>query len=276
MRRVAPSLALLVALAACGGGQEAAALIASSNGAVGVGEQRLLVGLIDRETQESLAAPDRGAAITLRDENGAPLGTYPGEFIWTVPEVRGLYVARVEIPEAGTYQITVDAEGYATAAPVGLIAFEDSPLVQPGEPAPPSQTRTSAESPDLSSITTDPEPDPEMYRMTVAEAVSNGTPAVIVFATPAFCVSQTCGPLLDQVKALRTEFPEVDFVHVEIYQDLQVDSPEELTVVPAVEEWGLPSEPWVFVVGSDGVVAAAFEGAVSDAELEEAIFSVAP
>jgi hypothetical protein len=97
---------------------------------------------------------------------------------------------------------------------------------------------------------------------------------VIVFATPAFCASQACGPLLDQVKALRPDHEGIEFVHVEIYDDLQVEV-EDLTPVPAVSEWGLPSEPWVFVVASDGVVSAAFEGAVSDEELTAAVDAVA-
>ena len=63
-----------------------------------------------------------------------------------------------------------------------------------------------------------------MYQLSVDEAVSNGTPAVVVFATPAWCVSATCGPLLAQVKALRPEFDGVDFVHVEVYDDIQVSS----------------------------------------------------
>jgi hypothetical protein len=98
---------------------------------------------------------------------------------------------------------------------------------------------------------------------------------VIVFATPAFCTSNTCGPLLDQVKALRPQYPDVDFVHVEIYDDLQVESVDDLVTVPAVTEWGLPSEPWVFVVDDTGTVAGAFEGAASDEELKAAIDSVA-
>jgi hypothetical protein len=214
--------------------------------------------------------------VTIRDENGSPLDTYPMEFIWTVPDVRGLYVATADIPEAATYQATIDAEGFATAGPVGFVAFDDSPLIMPGQKAPASETRTSTEFPDLSIITSDPDPDPAMYEMTVAEAVSDGTPAVIVFATPGFCTSATCGPLLDQVKALRTGYEGIDFVHVEIYEDLQVESTEDLTTVPATTEWGLPSEPWVFVVNGSGDVTAAFEGAASDAELTAAFDVVAP
>jgi hypothetical protein len=240
-------------------------VVASSNGSIGLGPQRAMFALVDPE-----------ATLTLRDENGSPLATYPMEFVWAVEDTRGLYVARPEIPAAGTYQVTVDAEGFATAGPAGLVAFADSPLVQPGEAAPRSETRTSDQFPDLSIITSDPEPDPALYEKSVAEVVADGGPSVIVFATPAFCTSQTCGPLLDQVKELRPSYPGVDFVHVEVYEDLQVQSFEDLTKVPAVDEWGLPSEPWLFVVDSSGLVSAAFEGAVSDAEFAAAIEAVAP
>ncbi len=278
MRRIVlaiVSMALL--LGACGSDEVAPfAIVASSNGAIGVGTQRIMFAIIDPETDQFLAAPDRAATVTIRDENGSPLDTYSMEFVWTVPDVRGLYVAMADIPEAATYQATIDAEGFATAGPVGFVAFDDSPLIEAGEKAPASETRTSAEFPNLSIITSDPDPDPAMYEMTVAEAVSDGTPAVIVFATPGFCTSATCGPLLDQVKALRTGYEGIDFVHVEIYEDLQVESTEDLTTVPATTEWGLPSEPWVFVVDDSGDVTAAFEGAASDTELTAAIDAVAP
>ncbi len=276
MRRVAVAISIALAVAACGSDEVAPfAVVASSNGSIGVGEQRVMFALVDPETDEFLASPDIAATMNLRDENGSPLGTYPMEFIWSVPDVRGLYVAHPDIPEAATYQATIDAEGFATAGPVGFVAFDDSPLVQPGDPAPASETRRAAEFPDLSVITSDPEPDPAMYQLSVAEAVSDGTPAVIVFATPAFCTSAACGPLLDQVKALRPGYPGIDFVHVEIYDDLQVEAVEDLTTVPAVTEWGLPSEPWVFVVDAAGNVTASFEGAASDAELQAAIAAVA-
>lgn len=277
MRRVALVLGIGLLLAACSSEEISPfAVVASSNGSVGVGgEQRVMFALVDPETDEFLASPDREATLTLSDENGSPIGTYPMEFIWTVPDVRGLYVAHPEIPEAGTYQATIDAEGLATAGPVGFVAFDDSPLIQRGEPAPASETRTAAEFPDLSVITSDPDPDPAMYQLSVAEAVGGGSPAVIVFATPAFCTSATCGPLLDQVKSFRSSFPDVGFVHVEIYQDLQVESVEDLTTVDAVSEWGLPSEPWVFVVDDSGIVTSSFEGAASDDELRSAIEAVA-
>ena len=277
MKRSAILLGLLVALGACGSDEvEPFALVASSNGSIGLGEQRVLFALVDPETDAFLASPDREATVTIRDENGSPLDTYSLEFIWTIPDERGLYVAHVDIPEAATYQATIDAEGLATAGPAGFVAFEDPPVIEPGEEAPASETRTSAEFPDLSVISSDTDPDPAMYEASVATAVTSGTPSVIVFATPAFCTSRACGPLLDQVKALRPDYPDVGFVHVEIYENLQAPSPEEMTVVPATGEWGLPSEPWVFVVNNAGIVTSAFEGAASDDELTAAIDAVSP
>ena len=251
-------------------------IIASSPLSIGVGEQRVMFGLIDQETNEYLASPDHPATVTLRDENGAPIATYGTEFMWTVEDVRGLYVAQIEIPEAATYQVTLDAEGFDTAGPMGLVAVDDPGVIERGEQAPASSTRTLSDFPDLAVISSDPDPDPAMYELSVADAVTGGEPAVIAFATPGFCASATCGPLLDQVKDLRADFTGVQFVHVEIYEDLQVTDQSELTPVSAVAEWGLPSEPWVFVVDSSGMVTASFEGAARDEELSAAIAAVAP
>lgn len=267
MRRllITPLAAIALVVAACGSDVNAFPVIASSPGSVGLGEQRILIGVVNPDTGEFLASPDIQAVATLRDRNGSPLGEFPGQFIWTVPQIRGLYVFYMEIPEAGTYQVTLEAGELGSLGPSGLVAMENPTMVSPGDPAPPSVTRTSADH-DLSVISSDPNPDPAFYEMSVAEALERG-PSVIVFATPAWCTTQSCGPMLDQVKEISADFPDLNFVHVEIYEDIQVQSFEELQLVEAINEWRLPSEPWVFVVDADGVVAAAFEGAAADTEM---------
>lgn len=280
MRRLAAlSIGVLALVAACGGsGDEPTplAIVASTQGTLGVGHQRVMVALVDQDTNGFLAEPDRPATLLVADENGSPIGEYPTEFIWTVPDVRGLYVSHLTLGEAGTYQLTVKAEGLPDAGPVGMVVVDEPTMVVPGDQAPASETRTAADVDDLSEITSDPDPDPAMYELSIADAVTSGRASVIVFATPAFCQSQACGPLLDQVQALRPEFPDVDFVHAEVYEDLQVTDPEDLVAIPAVGEWGLPSEPWVFVVDSTGIVWSSFEGAAGDDELRFAIGAVAP
>jgi hypothetical protein len=112
------------------------------------------------------------------------------------------------------------------------------------------------------------------YEMTVAEAVESG-PSVLVFATPAWCTSQSCGPMLDQVQEMAPDYPDLNYVHVEVYENIHVTNREDLVLVPAVEEWGLPSEPWLYVTDDRGTVTAAFEGAVSDEELRAVLDGVA-
>ncbi len=91
-----------------------------------------------------------------------------------------------------------------------------------------------------------------------------------MFATPRFCQTAVCAPTLDAVKEMRSDFPGVNFVHVEVY-DLAASgdatSVQDLVVHPAVEEWGLPTEPWVFVVDRNGLIAGRFEGMVAPEEL---------
>lgn len=280
MRKLLLAVAVLGLVGAgCGGGASVPstdlnpqAIVASSPGSVGVGPQRVLVAVIDADSGRSLAAPDIDVTATLRDRIGSPMGEYDAAFLWTVPDVRGVYRFDMDIPGAGTFQITIDSDEFGEMGPIGLVTVEDPQMVNVGEPAPLSETRTTDEY-DLADITTDPEPDPSFYEMTLAEAVESG-PSVIVFATPAWCTSQACGPLLDQVKALSEEFPTLNYVHVEIYENINASSFEELEVVPSVLEWGLPSEPWVFVTDADGVVSAAFEGVASDSELVTAFAQV--
>ena len=91
----------------------------------------------------------------------------------------------------------------------------------------------------------------------------------MTFATPKFCASRTCGPVVDVVEEVqrRLDDERVRFIHVEVYEDND----------PAngynrwMQEWKLQTEPWTFLVGGDGKIAERFEGTVSVDELESAV-----
>lgn len=273
MRRLALIALVGLALVACSGETNTLAQLASSPGSIGTGEQRVLVGLIDLPTGQPVATPDVTPTAVLRDDIGSPIAEYEGQFVWVIPDVHGLYAFEVEIPGPATYQLTIDAgELGSDLAPLGFVASEDPQQVSVGETAPLSETRTIADTP-IDDLTSDPDPDPSFYEMTVAAAVQDG-PSVLIFATPAWCTSQACGPMLDQVKAISGDFADLNYVHVEVYENIQVTDPSELVLVPAITEWGLPTEPWLYVTDASGTVASAFEGAISDAELRAALESV--
>ena len=172
---------------------------------------------------------------------------------------------------AGDWEVSLSTDdGAATTTP---FTVADEPVVpEVGDPAPPSPTRTT-ETDELAEITTDTDPDPTFYDLSVKEAVESGRPSVIVFATPAFCQTAVCGPVLDRIEELAPRHPDAEFVHVEVFENID-SGQDQLTEVPAIREWGLLTEPWVFVVDGDGRVAARFEGTVGDGELERALETV--
>lgn len=270
-------LGLLLVVGACSSDSapappvlEAAPLVIVANGpgTLAVGDERLLIGLIAADTA-NLAFPERAIEIDLVYD-GEVVSTVPGEFLWTVPELRGLYRAQVTFDRTGTWAVIVRSDDLEVSIPTQFTVAASSSVPDRGEAAPLSVTPTSAEY-DLADITTDPDPDPRFYELSLDDALTNGTPTVAVFATPAFCQTAACGPTLDVVKQVSTHHPDVDFVHVEVYTNLDAGSFEGLELVPAIDDWRLPSEPWIFVVDGSGIIAAAFEGALAAEELEAAL-----
>lgn len=265
-----------VAAFACSQGAAPLAVVANAPGTFDAGEpQRLMVTLVEADTSEFLAAPDRVAEAILVAPDGQELST-GADFVWTVPDEVGIYLIRATFDQAGTWWVKIKARGLSESMQSSFIVGEDDdPMPGIGDPAIPAETRTTADH-ELDELSTDPDPDPDFYTTSLDQAVTSGEPSVIVFATPAFCVSQTCGPMLDQVKAVAQDHPDTNFLHVEIYENAHTATADNLQIDPAVTAWGLPSEPWVFVVDGNGVVSARFEGTLQEGELEAALAEVAP
>src|SRR5690606_13652086 len=99
--------------------------LATSPNSIGTGQQRLLVGVIDLPTGDMVASPDVTPVAVLRDEIGSPLGEYEGQFLWTIPDVVGLYAFHVEVPGPATYQLDIDAGSLGKLAPIGFVATDD-------------------------------------------------------------------------------------------------------------------------------------------------------
>ena len=266
--------AFALATISCSQGPAPLAVVANAPGTFDAGEpQRLMVALVEVETSSFLASPDLDAEAILTTPGGEVLQMVT-EFVWTVPNEVGIYLVRATFDEPGTWWVKLKASGLAESMRASFIVGDDTdPMPGIGDEAIAAETRTSADH-ELEEISTDPDPDPAFYTTSIDEAISNGQPTVIVFATPAFCVSQTCGPMLDQVKAVAADRPGTNFLHVEIYENAHTATTDDLQIDPAVSAWGLPSEPWVFVVDADGVVRARFEGTLAEGELEEALASV--
>ncbi len=112
-----------------------------------------------------------------------------------------------------------------------------------------------------------------MHGITIADALAEGRPLVVAFATPAFCETRTCGPVMESVMdPLYDQYQDrAGFIHVEPFQLQELRDGTGRIPVPATSEWGLQTEPWIFVVDADGRVAAKFESITALDEVESVL-----
>lgn len=136
-----------------------------------------------------------------------------------------------------------------------------------GQKAPRIHTPTAQDAGgDLSKITTRVPPDSQ-NKVDYAEALGK-EPIVLLFATPQFCQSRVCGPVVDVAEQAKHEFGDkAAFIHMEIYND---NDPGK-GVRPQVRAFHLPSEPWLFTIDRHGVVRDAVEGAFGLKLMHEAV-----
>jgi hypothetical protein len=185
-------------------------------------------------------------------------------------EVPTIYVAHLRAPAPGTYWVLAQPQGASVRGLGNIVVRRHSYSPAVGARVPASRTPTLATTGGkLAPLTTATHPDRGLYTISVAQALAAHEPFVVTFATPKFCTSRTCGPVVDVVSHVRKQLSgsPVRFIHVEVFAGND----------PArgynrwMREWGLQSEPWVFLVGRDGRVKAKFEGALSAGELLAAV-----
>ena len=177
--------------------------------------------------------------------------------------------ARVEAP--GTYYVLARPAGPIRIGGVReLLVRSRSVTPAVGSRAFPSHTPTLASTGGrIAELTTRRPPDRALVRYSIADSLAAHVPFVVTFATPAFCSSQTCGPVVDVVDRVRRRFAGsgLRFIHVEIYAHNDPSNGENRWV----REWRLPNEPWTFLVGRDGRIKTKFDGSISVRELAAAV-----
>jgi len=186
-------------------------------------------------------------------------------------DVTALYVAHVRVSSPGSYYVLARPIGKVRIGGIhGLLVRSETASPAIGAHAYPSGTPTLASTGGrLAELTTRVPPDRALLRYSIAGALAAHEPFVVTFATPRYCESRTCGPVVDVVDRARKRYARtrIRFIHVEIYQDNDPSKGPN----PWVRQWHLPGEPWTFLVGADGRIKAKFEGSFSSRELNAAI-----
>jgi hypothetical protein len=192
-------------------------------------------------------------------------------------EAKSVYVVpKVDFDKGGSWlalAIIKTPNGKLEASRVPSPTIGQYPKVpKVGERPPKIDTLTAADvGNDLEKIDTRVPPD-QMHKVDFAQVLGK-KPIVLVFATPALCQSRVCGPVVDVAQQVADEYePKADFIHQEVYVDNEIEK----GIRPQLKAFGLPTEPWTYLIDKEGVIKDRLSGAYGVAELEEAMKTIVP
>lgn len=266
-------------------GPQSDLVVAPSEQVFGRGENRYAFGVF---TVEGDDIPDAQVALYASEPGKPAVGPFPaaGASLQTTPAFRSqttasdpdaatyVYTTKVDFAKEGQWQILAivrDDDGkYSVSAVHPASVGRSAEIPAPGDRAPVIHTPTAGDvGGHLAKIETRTPPD-TMHEVDFADVVGK-RPVVLLFATPALCTSRVCGPVVDiaeQVKSERSD--DAAFIHMEIYEDNDPNKGPRQQVL----DYGLQSEPWLFVIDAGGKVSTRIEGAFSAAELNAAVDKV--
>jgi hypothetical protein len=214
------------------------------------------------------------------ERSDGPVVTQPNEG-------RGVYEATdVVFDTAGVWlaEVTADVKGLGPQTAQASFAVQEQPsLPAPGDRAQPTENLTvDSKGVPLAAIDSRAAskgsiPDPELHEWTIARAIAEGRPALVVFATPVFCVSRFCGPVTEMVEDLSRRYADrAVFIHIEIWKDFQ----KQVLNQAALDWLQLPNgdltEPWLFLIGADGTIADRWSSMWSEAEVQTELEALPP
>lgn len=182
---------------------------------------------------------------------------------------KAVYVSDIEFDQPGEWRLLAlvrEGDQLLAARLPSVIVDDYSKIPDVGDKAPQISTPTASEVGDVSEIDTR-SPHDTMHEVDAAEALGR-EPTVLLFATPALCVSRVCGPVVDVAEQVKSDMDDqAAFIHMEVYEN---NNPND-GIREQLKQYGLETEPWLFVMDSSGEVTTRIEGAFSADELRSAV-----
>jgi hypothetical protein len=237
------------------------------------------------------AAPEQGPTATAT-YLPVPGTDGSGDAPTVAAGANGVYEAEdVTFDQPGIWRATLSLEidGVVRELATSFEVLQESPIPAPGMPAPATETLTIDSDVREGAIDSVADaggeiPDPELHRISIADAVAQGRPALVLFGTPRYCTSRFCGPEVTELQHIAAEHPDrAVYIHVEIWKEY---APPEIQVVnKGAVEWllwkrpdGTPemTEPWLFLIGADGIVAERWGPLFDTSEVTAALEALPP
>lgn len=220
--------------------------------------------LVETEVEGRLVAHDHPAGDADEPHEHASLLRY--------------FAVRTTLAEPGIYDLELDVDGRTATLAFQIFDRNEIAVPLPGEELPSVSFPTLADPLGVDPICTQFGGPCPLHAVTVDEALATGSPLALLVATPAYCATAYCGPVLDVLLELRPDFPNVSFLHAEVYEN-----PTEvggnlldpgLRVSPTVSDLRLDFEPSLFLVGSDRRIVDRIDNVYDSEELRAALGSV--
>jgi hypothetical protein len=204
---------------------------------------------------------------------------------------RGVYEAEdVTFDQPGIWRATLslEIEGVARELTTDFEVRGESEIPAPGMPALATENLTMDSKVRPGAIDSMADgggeiPDPELHEWTIADAIDQGRPVLVLFGTPAYCTSLFCGPEVTELQRLAAEYPDrAVYIHVEIWKDFNA---QPQVINEGAADWllrerpdGTPemTEPWLFLIGADGTVAERWGPLFDAAEVAAALEALPP
>ncbi len=232
---------------------------------VGAG-QRVVFGLATLQGEPLLDADVEVRCVAENGQVGAAVRPTFHQGLAAFP----VYLATVDVPAPGVGYVVVTSPDRARGGEFAIRAVDpaDSATVAPGQRAITARTPTTADPLGAFQICTrrlNGQYAPcGMHASSLDQVLAAGRPVMLSFATPQFCTSAMCGPVVDTIETVRAsrDWGDLAWLHVEIFRDAGGK-----TFMEAVDAWHLPSEPWLFAIDRTGTVVDRLEGPIIADEL---------
>ena len=239
-----------------------------------IGPNRFAVGLFDATGEIVLQAMVHFRYFDVSDPNAPVLESEADAERLTTPNgTAAIFAHERNFERAGRWGVDVQArfpDGSTAARRVAFTVVAVAATIAPGSKVPAIRTPIMTDvSGDLSLLTSANPPNPAFYQVSLDRAIGNGKPTLLLFSTPAFCTSRLCGPAYDVLAQVQKSFGDrANFIHVEVYAGLPNPAASNWQVAPAMQAFGLSSEPWVYFIDNTGIVSYRIEGLVTAQEIE--------
>ena len=187
------------------------------------------------------------------------------------------YALRTTFPEAGIYDLEIEVEGRTASLPVQ--AFDPSEISLPltGEPFPVLATPTLDDAMGVDPVCTLFDGPCPYHTRSAADVLANGEPMALLVATPAFCQTSYCGPVLTTLIEAATDFDSIVMVHVEPWANPTEGSglsDPGLRTAPTIDALALTFEPALFLVDRNGIIVERIDNVFDASELRAALATI--